>query len=250
MLRTFNAGQLGSAGAVAAGFAVTFFVAAATASGPYYVGAGIAFSIIAALLLYSAWKAHQRQHAHSASRQWSVRSHGEVADIRVLDDTLTRYAVALDVVVYNGGSAPVTVLSTLAMQWGHPSTEPLLSAREVPIAGWEAICKAFRLEPKRQLTLPLTVGPGETASGHIVFDVPDAGAGVEFIGTSLDGPEAATEGTRHDRHYHLEFAYNPHGITDHPHLPVRTVFAPQLDHQMRMASDLAVAGSAATWVRR
>jgi hypothetical protein len=172
----------------------------------------------------------------------------KVADIRVLDDTLTRYAVALDVAVYNGGNAAVTVLATLAMQWGHPMTHPLLSAREVPVPRWEAISKAFRLEPKRQLTFPLTVGPGETASGHIVFEVPDAGAGVAFIGTSLDGSEAATEGTRHDRHYHLEFADNPHRITDHPHVPVRTVFAPQLDHEMRMASDLAVAGSAAALV--
>jgi hypothetical protein len=189
-----------------------------------------------------------RQSHRGCERQWSVGFNGRVADIQILADTLARFAVAENVTIINRGETAVCLSAQLGVQWAHEMMHTIDDARQIPAPEWDSTVVAFGFEPREQLLFPLTVGPGATARGHIVFEIPTEGTGVAMLSVvdRIGGLRHESEGTNYARQYYLRI-FNEAVFGQESYTEVH-VYAPQLDGSgISMATDLAVAGSPAVW---
>jgi len=116
-----------------------------------------------------------RQVGASAS-EWAISSLVEVADIRVLNRQLNRYAIAMNVTITNRSRSPLSLSAALHVQWGKPRfAYKVARASSVPVEHFETVMAAFRLPYREQLLFPLNLRGECSVHGHIVFDIPDAG---------------------------------------------------------------------------
>ncbi|MGZ5440933.1 MAG: hypothetical protein ACXW5U_11795 [Thermoanaerobaculia bacterium] len=176
--------------------------------------------------------------AGASANDWQVSFFGQVEDIRIFED---RHAIAVDVVVTNRSQTRISLTARLFVEWSRHAIEPGAEARQTPIPRWDKALRVFRIAPQRQLVFPLNLDRG-VESGHIVFDIPSEGLGVRWL-QHMDGAEE--EGERFDRRCHVRFEDRITGVQHD--VPVFVVGAPQLDG-LRLRSDLAVYGRAATWL--
>lgn len=215
-----------------------------------FIAATVAgIGLIICLRWLSRRQAELDREAHRArERRWSVNFNGRVADIEVLTDTLARFAVAENVVITNRGETPVCLSAQLGVQWAHEMMHTIDDARQIPAPEWDSTVLAFGFEPCQQLLFPLTVAPGATVRGHIVFDIPTEGTGVAMLSVvdRIGGLRHESEGTDYSRHYYLR-VFNEAVFGEESYSDVR-VYAPQLDGSgISLPTDLAVAGSPAVW---
>ena len=221
------------------------------------VGASALFC--AFLASYAVWK-HERvsrikaEHNLDLERdgetvgphEWSVDFSGSVADIKILSDELTRYGVAVNVVITNRSAKPISASAALHIEWGHPMFYKVAAPRELAIAEWDSLLAAFDLPRKRQLLFPFTLSGG-SSSGHIAFDIPIVGIGVTSLAEDYIGGLKEDDETERARTYILVVKDDISGVEKQ--LNVSTLYAPSLDgSHISNYTDLAVAGRAATLV--
>jgi hypothetical protein len=195
----------------------------------------------------------ERSAADKPSVEWSVAVHGSsLADIKVFipeEPRESRYAIATDVTITNHGDQRISLSAELLLQWAEPISFPVVSAVGMVIPEWTDIPHVYGFSLKNQLLFPLTLEGKDSIIGHIVFQIPNVGVGVDRLGNNgLANPYEANEGPR-EREYRLRFLDLVSG--DEKMEPIDHVYAPRFDGSgIDNRTDLATGGGAVTWIRR
>lgn len=157
----------------------------------------------------------------------SVDFSESVADIRVLDRTLNRYAVAHDIKITNRGSHAISLNASFLVQWTNRTFFCVAPAHESAIPRWDDVLGAFCFTAKRQLMFPLRIDPGTTISGHVFFDVRDAGMAVDsYLSDAVGG---LNDGWEHERERNYGIVLRDELTLREKQIDVRRVYAPRLD---------------------
>jgi hypothetical protein len=199
--------------------------------------------------LLSVSKADLVRQVGAAPEDWSVSSHADVADIRVLGRELSRYAIVPNVTITNRSRSPLSLSAELLVQWGLPSIAyKVAGAHGMPLARWDDILLAFGIDRWQQLLFPLELGGEKSVCGNIVFDIPDAGIGVEYQ-SLMDVIGGFSDADECERERDCKLTIRDEITLEHHDIEISTIYAPRLGGSgIPARSDLAVAGHAETYV--